>query len=83
MLKEFKESNDRAVRKLLPSRPLIYVKLVAQYIHLFLFLICLHHVALGILVLRPGVEPAPPAVEMQNLNHQTTKEVLTSFLFNY
>ena len=37
MLKEFKESNDRAVTKLLPNHLLINVKLVSQYIHLFFF----------------------------------------------
>ena len=28
-----------------------------------------------ILVLQPGVEPAPPAVEAQSLNHRTAGEV--------
>ena len=32
--------------------------------------------ALGILFLWPGVEPIPPAVEAQSLNHCTTREFL-------
>ena len=32
-------------------------------------------VACGTLVPRPGIEPAPPAVESRNLNHWTTREV--------
>ena len=30
--------------------------------------------ACGILVLQPGIEPVPPAVEMQSPNHWTTGE---------
>ena len=29
----------------------------------------------GILVPQPGIEPTPPAVEAQSLNHWTTREV--------
>ena len=32
-------------------------------------------VAYGILVPWPGIEPMPPAVEVQSLNHWTSKEV--------
>ena len=32
-------------------------------------------VACGILVPRPGIKPIPPAVEVQSLNHWTTREV--------
>ena len=28
----------------------------------------------GILVPQPGIEPSPPALEVQSLNHQTTRE---------
>ena len=35
-------------------------------------------VACGILVPRPGIEPVPPAVEAQSLNHWTAREVLTT-----
>ena len=35
----------------------------------------LYHVACGILVLRPGIEPMPPTMEVQSLSHRTTKEV--------
>ena len=33
------------------------------------------HVACGILVPRPGIEPRPPAVEAWSLNHWTAREV--------
>ena len=40
--------------------------------------------ACGLLVPQPGIEPVFPALEVQNLNHWTTKEVpryiLNSFL---
>ena len=41
--------------------------------------------ACGILVPWPGIEPTPPAVEVQSLNHWTTKEVwwLLFFEDNY
>ena len=32
--------------------------------------------ACGILVPRPGIEPAPPAVKEWNLNHWTIREVV-------
>ena len=35
-----------------------------------------HHVACGILVPQPGIEPGPPALEDRSLNHWTTREVL-------
>ena len=35
-----------------------------------------HHRACKILVLQPGIEPMLPTVEVQNLNHWTTREVL-------
>ena len=31
--------------------------------------------ACGILVPQPGIEPVPPALEAQSLNHWTTREV--------
>ena len=34
------------------------------------------HMACGILLPRPGMEPIPPAVAAWSLNRQTTKEVL-------
>ena len=33
--------------------------------------------ACGILVPRPGIEPVPPALETQSLNHWTAREVST------
>ena len=46
-------------------------------LHRFLFLFCFwpYHTACGILVPRPGMEPAPPALEVQSLNHWTPREV--------
>ena len=38
---------------------------------------CPHGTAWEILVPQPGVEPAPPALEAQSLNHWTTREVPT------
>ena len=34
-----------------------------------------HHIASRILVPWPGIEPTPPAVEVQNLNHWTTRQI--------
>ena len=39
------------------------------------FFFWLPHVACGILVSRPGIEPGPPVVEVWGLNHWTTREV--------
>ena len=41
----------------------------------FFFFFWLHCAAFGILVPQQGIEPAPPAVEAQSLNHWTTREV--------
>ena len=35
----------------------------------------------GTLVLQPGIEPVPPAVEAQSLNHWTAREVPFFILF--
>ena len=48
-----------------------------------LLFVCLFwpcHVACGILVPRPGMEPIPPAVEVRSLNHWTAREVPVCFL---
>ena len=41
----------------------------------FVFLICSGHVACGVLVSQPGIRPAAPTLEGQNLNHWTAREV--------
>jgi len=41
----------------------------------FFFLFWPHHAACGILVPQPGVEPAPPALEVQSLNYWIAREV--------
>ena len=40
-----------------------------------LFFFWLYHAAWGILVLRPGIETTPPALEARSLNHWTAREV--------
>ena len=40
-----------------------------------------HHMACGILVPWPGIEPMPPALEARSPNHWTTREVLLSVVF--
>ena len=45
------------------------------FISLSLFFFWLHCTACGILVPRPGIEPAPPALEAWSLNHWTAREV--------
>ena len=42
---------------------------------LFIFFFGLYHVAYGILVPRPGIEPVLPAEETRSLNHCTAREV--------
>ena len=41
----------------------------------------MYHVACGILVPRPRIEPVPPAAEAQSLYHWTAREVPVSHLF--
>ena len=50
-----------------------------------LFLFWPHSAACGILVPKPGIEPAPPAVEAWSLNHWTAREVsfLPSFCVSF
>ena len=50
----------------------IYIVFLVSY---FVFIFWLHHAAFGILVPQPGIEPSPPALEAQSLNHWTTREV--------
>ena len=47
---------------------------------LFFFSFWSHHMACGILVPWPGIEPTPPAVEVQSLHHWTAREVPSLFL---
>ena len=55
---------------------MVNVFLFLLFIYLFIYLFLLHPVALMILAPQPGIEPMPPAVEVQSLNHWTTREVL-------
>ena len=43
---------------------------------LFLFFFCQCHLACGILVAWPGIEPVSPTVEARSLNHWTSRKVL-------
>ena len=45
------------------------------FFFIFFFIFCPHHLACGISVPHPGVEPVPPAGKVQHLNHWTTREV--------
>ena len=50
----------------------------------FLFYFWSHCMAWGILVPRPGIEPMPPAVEVQSPNHWTAREVpMHSFSYSF
>ena len=42
--------------------------------YLFIYLLWPCHVACGILVPQPGIEPMPPALEACCLNHRTSRE---------
>ena len=50
---------------------------------IFIFIFWLDPATCGILVLRPGIEPAPSAVEVVSPNHWTAREFpIFSFLRN-
>ena len=43
------------------------------WVYLFISMFWPHHVACGILAPWPGIEPVPPGLEAQNLNHCTIR----------
>ena len=49
----------------------------------FFFFFCPHIMACRILVPQPGIEPMPPGVEVQSLNHWTAREVLAIQILYY
>ena len=51
-------------------------------IRYYLF-IWLHHVAYGILVPCPGIEPTPSGLESQSLNHWTAKDIPRIRYYSY
>ena len=53
----------------------------ASLLCVFVCLFCLCHTACGILVLRPGIEPSPPALGAWSLNHWTAREVLILYFY--
>ena len=52
-----------------------FIYLVFYFILLFYFIFWPLSAACGILVPRPGIEPTPPALEAESLNHWTAREV--------
>ena len=61
------------LKPLLPDTWFLATLFIHWLIHSFIY--WLHCVANGILVLQPRVEPVPSPVEVQDLNHWTTREV--------
>ena len=45
------------------------------YLLFFFFFFWPYHMACGLLVPQPGIEPVPPAVEAWSLNHWMAREV--------
>ena len=70
---------ERVLPGLVPSRGAPFLRSPGEgrhlYPHFILFYFCPHCVARRILVPQPGIKPLSPAVEGQNLNHWTIKEV--------
>ena len=54
---------------------MIAIRRLYFYFYNFVFIILPHCGACGILVCPPGIEGVPPPVEVQILNHWTTREV--------
>ena len=52
---------------------------------MFYYILFIWPRGMGIIIPQPGMEPTPPALEMQSLNHQTTGKVppVTSFCLHY
>ena len=62
----------------------IGAKLTANQRYLFIYLFTWpHHEECRILVPWPGIEPLPPVLEAQSLNHWTTKEVPRTSILDY
>ena len=52
-----------------------------MYFNDFFFFFWPRHVACGILVPQPGIEPGPSALKVQSPNHWTTREFPNDFFF--
>ena len=63
---------------LIKSQCICLLPLDTALFHLCFFFSWPPHAACGILVSHPGVEPMPPAVAAQSLNHWIAREVLRS-----
>ena len=64
----------------IPSLWWTSLKLKCFFFLILFYFFWLHHVAWGILVPWPGIEPLPPALEVRSPNHRTTREVPEVFL---
>ena len=53
----------------------LYREIMLLYPHIFFLTFWSFPMACGILVPQPEIEPIPPALEVQSLNHWTTREV--------
>ena len=53
--------------------------LILFYVFILSFFFLPHHAVYKILISRPGIEPMPPAVKAQSLNHWTSREILLYF----
>ena len=51
------------------------------FVFFFVFFFWLYHVTCGISVPWPGIKLMPPTVEMQSLNHWTTREIQVEHVF--
>ena len=67
--------------KLEKWRVMIAIRRFYFYFYNFVFIILPHCGACGILVRLPGIEAVPPLVEVQILNHWTTREVPERSIF--
>ena len=52
----------------------VLLNLIFLFLFIYLYIYWLCHTSCRILVPRPGIEPAPPAVEAWSLNHWTARE---------
>ena len=55
------------------------VWILSQQNIFFFLIVWLHHMACGLSVSRPGMEPTPPALEAESPNHWTAREVTKNF----
>ena len=59
---------------------LLFCKGYVDDFNFIFYVFWLHHVARGILVPQPRMEPVPPALEAYDLNHWASREVLQPYI---